>query len=260
MSAISTVDTRTEIETPENVTLTFQLAGPGSRMGAYLIDFVLRLIIGWVMIFILTSLTPIVGQGAPIGLMLVGFFLLEWGYGSLFEGLWRGQTPGKKFCGLRVIKDAGYPISFYDAVLRNLLRAADILPIGYGVGLICMSFTARLQRIGDLAAGTMVVRNQQHRFERDTSDFAQLDPIPASACFRRYAVSERTLDVIEQLLWRRETLPRRRVEELAGILAEPVARQLGYELNGGEACQNPNIYFLRRVLRTFSSTREGQAS
>ena len=260
MTAIATLDTRTEIETPENVTLTFQLAGPGSRMGAYLIDLVIRCVLAWLMSYLISLLIPVLGFGAPIGLMLVGFFLLEWWYGALFEGLWRGQTPGKKFCGLRVIKDAGYPISFYDAVLRNFLRAADILPIGYGVGLICMSTTSRLQRIGDLVAGTMVVRIQQHRFERDTSDFAQLDPIPSTECARRYAVSERTLDVIEQLLWRRGSLPRRRVEELAGILAEPVARQLGYELDDSEAGQNANIYFLRRVLRTFGSTSEGQAS
>jgi len=260
MTAISTLDTRIAVETPENVTLTFQLAGPGSRMGAYLIDLVARCILAWLLSYLIVQLIPVLGIGAPIGLILVGFFLLEWWYSALFEGFWRGQTPGKKFCGLRVIKDAGYPISFYDAVLRNFLRAADILPIGYGAGLICMSSTSRLQRIGDLVAGTMVVRIQQHRFERDTSDFAQLDPIPSTECSRRFAVSERTLDVIEQLLWRRDTLPRRRVEELAGILAEPVARQLGYEFDDDEAGQNAKIYFLRRVLRTFSSTSEGQTS
>jgi len=256
MPAICALDTRTEIETPENVTLTFQLAGPGSRMGAYAIDLALRVFVAMGMMWSLSRLLPVLGGGLPIGLMLVGFFLLEWGYGCFFEGLWRGRTPGKKLFGLQVIKDAGHPISFYDAVLRNLLRAADILPIGYGVGLICMSTTSRLQRIGDLVAGTVVVCEQRHPFERNTAAFDQLESIAPTECSGRFFVSERTLDVIEQLLWRRDRLPQRRVEEIAAILARPVARQLGYDLQS-ETGRSPNMHFLRRVLRTFSSLDEG---
>lgn len=252
---ITTLDTRTEIETPENVVLVFDLAGPGARMGAYLIDFLIRVLAGWVFVQILPLAFPVLGASVPLGLMLLGWFLLEWGYAALFEGFWRGQTPGKKLFRLQVIKDVGSPISFHDAALRNLLRAADILPIAYGVGLICMAATSRLQRIGDLVAGTIVVRGNYHRFQRDTAAFERLDPLLPSETARLFHVSERTLDVIEQLIWRRESLPQRRVEEIASVLAVPIARQLGYPLEEDSGAGR-NIYFLRRVLRTFSTLEE----
>ena len=260
MTAVIQLDTRTQVETPENVTLDFQLAGPGSRMGAYLIDLVIRIVAAWLLAYLLRHLIPFLGFGAPVGLMLICFFGLEWWYAALFEGLGQGQTPGKKVYGLRVVKDAGYPISFYDAVLRNFLRTADILPIGYGIGLICMVSTSRLQRVGDLVAGTMVVKIQDHRFERNSADFASLAPILAGECGGDFSVSERTLDVIEKLLWRRQSLSRRRVEEVAGLLAEPISRQLGYDSNSMKSGQSPNIFFLRRVLRTFSSDPKEQTS
>ena len=257
MSATHAIDTWTEVETPENVTLTFQLAGPGSRIGAYIVDCVIRFVVAYAGAYAAGAMMPVLGQSLPIGFMLLGVFLLEWCYCGFFEGLWQGRTPGKRMFRLRVIKDAGYPISFYDAMLRNLLRVADIFPGTYGVGLVCMGATKRMQRIGDLVAGTIVIRDDQHRFERDTTAFSQLEPIPATECDGQYKVSERTLDVIEQLLWRRSTLPRRRVEEIAAILAEPVAQQLGYPLKKEPG--DRNIYFLRRVLRTFSSIDESRS-
>ena len=250
-AALTTVDTRTEIETPENVTLTFNLAGPGSRMGAYLIDLLIRVTVFWGFSFAVSFLIPVLGGGLSIGGMLIGMFVLEWGYSTLFEAFWRGQTPGKRIFGLRVLKDAGYPIGFYDSVLRNLLRAADILPIGYGAGLVCMTASRRLQRIGDLAAGTIVVRDTRHRFERHTELFAKLEPIQPTECSGTFTVSERTLDTIEQLLARRERLPKRRVEELAEILARPVAAKLGYNLDDDPQFDR-HEHFLRRVLRTFA--------
>ena len=254
---ITALDTRTEIETPENVTLVFDLAGPGARMGAYLVDVLIRAVAVSAGTLITLFAFPLLGVSFPLGMMLIGLFLLEWGYGALFEGLWRGRTPGKQVFRLRVVKDVGSPISFYDAALRNLLRAADFLPIGYGVGLICMTATRRLQRIGDLVAGTIVVRGDQHLFERSTAAFDRLDPIPPGECSKSFDVSERTLDVIEQLIWRRDALPQRRVEEIAGFLAEPIARQLGYSLDV-ESGTGRNVYFLRRVLRTFSTIDESE--
>jgi uncharacterized RDD family membrane protein YckC len=252
---MTTLDTRTEVETPENVTLTFDLAGPGSRTGAYLVDFFIRLNVGWGMSWALSSFVPLFGEGLPTGAIMVGFFLLEWGYSALFEGLRNGQTPGKQMFGLRVVKTAGYPIGIYDAVLRNLLRAADILPIGYGAGLVCMGCTKRMQRIGDLVAGTMVIRVRDDRFERHIEAFQNLHPLLPNDCLGRFHVSERTLDTIEKLVGRAHQLPKRRVEEIASILAEPIAKQLGYDLLSDEGLDR-DMYFLMRVLRTFS-TLEG---
>lgn len=258
-AALTTVDTRTEIETPENVTLSFNLAGPGSRMSAYVIDLLIRVAVFWGFSFAASALVPVLGDGLSIGGTLIGMFVLEWGYSALFEAFWRGQTPGKRVFGLRVLKDAGYPIGFYDSVLRNLLRAADVLPFGYGAGLVCMTATRRLQRIGDLAAGTIVVRDVRHRFERHTELFEKLEPIQPAECSGTFSVSERTLDAIEQLLARRERLSKRRVEELAEILARPVAANLGYQLDDDPQFDR-HEHFLRRVLRTFAMTQEREAA
>lgn len=245
---VALVDTRMELETPENVLLTFDLAGPGSRMGAYLLDFILRYAVFYFALFLASLLMPVFGE-MPFGVLLVTVFLLEWGYAALFEGIWRGQTPGKRVFKLRVIKDAGHPITIYDAVLRNFLRAADILPFSYGVGLVTMCCTKKLQRIGDLVAGTIVIHDEAHAYRRDVTMFAHLEPIPANVCTGRFHVSERTLDVIEQLLRRNKRLSRRRVEEIAMLLGEPLARQLGYPLL--QTVPGAYTNFLLRVLRTF---------
>ena len=250
--ATTTVDTRAEIETPENVTLTFDLAGPGSRMAAYVLDFVFRLAILYLLTQVLSLISPLFGTGLSTGATLVAMFFLEWGYGSLFEGFWNGRTPGKRIYRLRVIKDAGYPIGFYEAVLRNLLRAADILPIGYGAGLICMCSTRRMQRIGDLVAGTMVVHETRERLRHDPEVCANARPLETTERREAVRVSERTLDVIERLFSRQGTLSQGRQEEIAALLAKPLADQLGASIeNTGRLKYS---YFLRRVLKTFSGS------
>jgi uncharacterized RDD family membrane protein YckC len=88
---------------------------------------------------------------------LLSLFLIEWGYFVAFEAGWNGTTPGKRALKLRVVKVGGYPLSFMDAVLRNLLRTADFLPVGYLLGLVAMTWDGRFARLGDRAAGTMVV-------------------------------------------------------------------------------------------------------
>jgi len=241
-------DIRCEIETPENVLLSFQLAGPGSRFAAFLIDLTIRWGVAFAIIVFSMMIIPLFGEGMPIGAMLVSVFLLEWGYPAFFEGLWRGQTPGKRAMGIRVVKDVGYPISFYDAVLRNLLRAADMMPGMFGVGLFCMASTKKFQRIGDLVAGTMVICESRHRFRRRSEYYRDLDPLLPIECEGRFHVSDRTLDTIEQLLHRKDDLSRDRLEEIARILSIPIAKKLG--------CEKPerrrHVFFLRRILRTFA--------
>lgn len=246
------VDTHTSVETPENVTLTFDLAGPGSRMGAYLVDLLLRLAVLWGVSAILPLISAVFGQGLPLGMMLILMFLLEWGYGAFFEGLLGGRTPGKRIFHLRVIKTAGYPIGFHDAVLRNFLRSADILPIGYGVGLLCMLSTRQMQRIGDLVAGTIVVREDVHKLRRHLEAYRDLEPLTRREAPQHFTVPERTLDVIEQLLARQGELGRRRIEEIALLLAGPLAARMGYDLNRSPG-PDPALFFLKRVLRTCST-------
>src|SRR5579862_4076140 len=93
---------------------------------------------------------------------LVGF-CINWGYYAIFEALWKGQTPGKRWAGIRVIKDSGRPINAFEAIARNLVRAVDFLPLFYGVGVITMLLNAKNRRLGDYVAGTLVVHESSDR-------------------------------------------------------------------------------------------------
>lgn len=254
MPADQIIDTQAHIETPENVRLTFRLAGPGTRLGAYLIDLVIRIALVWGMSIVIGITAPfLMSSGLSIGLMLLGLFLIEWFYGCVFEGFWSGRTPGKWVMGLRVIKDGGYPISFFDAMLRNLLRAADALPLFYGAGLIAMLATRRMQRLGDLLAGTIVVREQRERLRSELPFLRSVPLIPRVQMASSYRPSDRTLDLIERFFLRRGVLGSARADEIAVILARPLAERLGFQGEPHEAVRQPSR-FLLRVLRTFSQT------
>jgi len=167
------------IDTPEQVELEFAIAGLGSRFVAVLID---HLIQGGVY-FLIGILAAVLFSAVANRVNLLGkwifavlialYFLLIWGYYTLFEALWRGQTPGKHIMKLRVIKDSGRQITFFEALSRNLLRIVDYLPAFYLTGVITMLCTKRHQRLGDLAAGTIVVHERSDEqpllIERGTS-------------------------------------------------------------------------------------------
>jgi len=256
MPADQIIDTQAHIETPENVRLTFRLAGPGTRLGAYLIDLVIRIAVVLGMSIVIGITAPfLMSSGLSTGLMLLGLFLIEWFYGCVFEGFWSGRTPGKWLMGLRVIKDGGYPISFFDAMLRNLLRAADALPLFYGAGLIAMLATRRMQRLGDLLAGTIVVREQRERLRSELPFLRSVPVIPQMQMASSYRPSDRTLDVIERFFLRRGVLASARADEIAVILARPLAERIAFQGEPHEAVREPSR-FLLRVLRTFSQTDE----
>jgi len=250
MTRTLSVDLQTAIETPENAVLTFRLAGPGSRMAAYLVDLALRIGIVYAASVALSYLGPVIGFGGglPMGGMLLLLFFVEWGYGCVLEGLWNGRTPGKAALGIRVVRTGGFPIGFYDAMVRNLLRAADALPLFYGVGLLAMFFNARMQRLGDLVAGTMVVRERREELRGPPPALASAVPFERSEVDFATRPPERTLELIERLFDRAEQLGTARFEEIAGHLARPLAARLRYD---GDVMAGPSD-FLLRTLRTFS--------
>lgn len=158
------------IETPEQVELRFPVAGIGSRFLAVLVDsliqFVALIALILLMALIATTADP-VGRGAVpesyrkwfIAAEIMFVFLLYWGYFSLFEGLWNGQTPGKKLLKIRTIKDSGRQITFFEALARNLLRVVDSQP-AYLIGVITMLCNKQQKRLGDFVAGTIVVHER----------------------------------------------------------------------------------------------------
>lgn len=154
------LDITAELVTPENIVFRHYLAGPAQRIPAFLIDcacmyalFMVTVVCLSILSVYLPLLDEIIG-----GLMLVMMFLIAWFYGGILETIWNGRTVGKRVLGLRVVTIEGLPITPFQALMRNLLRFADLQPLGTGcVGLICMALNSRFQRLGDLACKTMVV-------------------------------------------------------------------------------------------------------
>lgn len=146
------IDTRRAVETPEGVELAFSPAGPVPRALAWLADLCIRAAV----YLSLASVLALLGR-TGLGLLLVAMFLLEWFYPVAFEVLAGGQTPGKRMLGLRVLRADGAPVGWSRSMVRSLLATVDFLPAGYAAGLVAMIVNRRCQRLGDLAAGTVVV-------------------------------------------------------------------------------------------------------
>lgn len=148
-----------EVETPEHVVLDYEIAGIGSRALACLIDTAIILGGNLALAFVLAWFALSLGQWMGIVWIFMSFGSL-WGYYTLFEGLRSGQTPGKRRVGIRVVRDTGHPVTFAAAAARNLLRVADFLPPPYVLGALFVAFHPRGKRLGDLVAGTVVVRDR----------------------------------------------------------------------------------------------------
>jgi uncharacterized RDD family membrane protein YckC len=160
------------IDTPEQVSLRFPVAGVGSRFLAILIDTLLQIAcyVAIILIFVLivTSAPKTATGGLSrsgekwlVAILILIHFVMYWGYFTLFEGLKNGQTPGKMLFKLRVIQDSGRQITFFEAMTRNLIRVVDMIPSFYLVGVISMLCNRQHKRLGDLAAGTLVVHERK---------------------------------------------------------------------------------------------------
>lgn len=154
------LDTTLELETPEHIAFRYQLAGPARRAAAYVVDLIVRgaiLLLTALVILATSSVATADFAGFETGAMLLVFFALEWGYFVTFDVLSDGASPGKKAFQLRVIHQDGRPITLADSILRNLLRAADLLPMFYAVGVLSMMFDKKFRRLGDFVAQTVVI-------------------------------------------------------------------------------------------------------
>jgi uncharacterized RDD family membrane protein YckC len=194
------------IETPEQVALEFPLAGVGSRFLAVAIDMLLQFAIGAVVVVVVASVWTVVGiEGSGdwfAAVIVIAAFLLIYGYYAGFEAFWHGQTPGKRLIGLRVLSVAGRPARIDQALVRNLLRVVDQLPGVYAIGIVSMLATQRSQRLGDLAAGTVVVHEKL--LAAPVMSFADVKPAAGWSGGAGLTVAELTL--VETFLQRRHEL------------------------------------------------------
>lgn len=236
------------ISTPDHVSLEFELAGPGSRFSAYVIDFifnVLLIVVIFVVVFLaggLLALRSLVAssQGTSswgtswiLAFLVLIIFLINWGYYVFFEGLWQGSTPGKKRVGIRVIRQDGLPIGFREAALRNLVRAADMLPPPcYLLGGIVMYFDPLGRRLGDMLAGTYVVVEKFAFADQGASGAAWATRVEQgrsrqALTLPRGMISAQQIGLIEQFLARRHELSQERRGQLVWQIAEPLLSMLG---------------------------------
>ena len=203
----SMLDTAYAIETPEGVHLELSTAGLVVRFLAWGIDFLIRIVV--YMIF--AAVLPNFGEFG-LGLFLVALFLVEWFYPVLFEIYNHGQTPGKRSMRIKVLRDSGVPVGWGTSLIRNLLRTVDFLPLFYCFGVISMLLTRDFKRLGDLAAGTVVVYAVAPP-EAITLPDAPPSPPPVSL---RLAEQRAVLNFAERV----PGLSEARAEELADIVTE----------------------------------------
>lgn len=240
------------IETPERVPLEFALASIGNRFLAVAVDHFLQFfsifLVAWLFLSV-SGYTSANITDAPdemlsempkwtLAIMIVGLFLIFAGYFIVFEWLWNGQTPGKRLFKLRVIRDDGRPLTLWESIARNLLRICDaapgfIVPV-YSVGLIVIFLSSRDQRVGDVFAGTVVIRERTNEaptfaetFSTRITDtaFMRVQP-PTGVTPNVSLLSEREVEVVESFLRRRWDLTERQRLWMAWRIALPLMYKL----------------------------------
>lgn len=251
MAAVQPLDTTIAVVTPENIAFEYQLAGPFRRLPAYLIDVAIRwgvigavglllLLLGGMMRIVSTFYGPL-----TLAFIMILIFVINWFYGTICEAYFNGRTIGKWMCGIRVIQVDGRPISPRSALLRNLLRIADLAPVAAVnswdpdippyyliptgiIGLITMMMTQRMQRLGDLAAGTMVVVDER----KWQLPIAKVDDarVPALASYipGDYLITRKMARTLATYVERRHFLTPPRRREVARNLSDPLIERFNF--------------------------------
>lgn len=255
MTSPSPLDTTIAVVTPENIAFEYQLAGPFRRLPAYLIDLALRWGIIILALFLFLLIGGLLEFGIGPGFAVTGFafwmilqFVVTWLYGTLMESYFNGRTVGKWACGIRAIGVDGRPITGKAAVLRNLIRIADLAPLAMAnqfdilpadtpalfiiptgiAGVISMMFTTRMQRLGDLAGGTMVIVDEKTW----RLPIAKVDDPRAEALSTfipgDYRVSRSMARTLAIYAERRHYLNPKRRQEISRHLAEPLIERFEF--------------------------------
>lgn len=209
------------VRTPEGVEFAIDLAGPVSRFLAWVVDLAAILLLVQ-LVTLPTQMLAAIGPSLGITLNILAYFAISIGYGIVWEWRWGGQTLGKRLFRLRVVDEQGLALGLSQVVLRNLLRGIDGLPLLYLLGGVCMVLSPRLQRLGDLAAGTLVVRVPTYG-EPDLSQvtagkYCSLRDHPHLAARLRQCVTPAEASLALRALVRREGLePAARVALFAAL-------------------------------------------
>lgn len=181
------------VATPERVSFDYQVAGLGTRTIAQVLD--LLIVFGiLIAVYFVAIAALVVGSDAATLIFLIGSFVVIFGYFWVSEALWSGQTVGKKALRLRAVGDRGEPLTFAQAGIRNIVRIVDFLPYGYGVGLVVLFANGKGKRLGDLAAGTIVVKDSDRVYLWQLPGARSSAPPPAVSAASAAELTLRRLD------------------------------------------------------------------
>jgi uncharacterized RDD family membrane protein YckC len=265
MMAMEPIRDQLNIDTPELVDIEMPLAGIGSRFIGALIDTLIAVVAGLLLIAAFMIIVPAlhlfnnVSANWATGIFFLAVFLLQWGYFSLFEAFWNGRTPGKWVAKIRVIHQSGRGITFIESLGRNLVRIIDWIPSFYGIGIVTMFVTRRHQRLGDLVAGTLVVRDRKvdepHWSGTSSRTFTGPaltadSPIPPphlsvvlpAPALAKLAITD--LEVVEGFFARRLDMDLTTRATLAGRIAAAICAKSGLEIAPGTSVET----FLEAVV------------
>jgi uncharacterized RDD family membrane protein YckC len=239
------------IETPEQISLEFALAGVGSSGYALCVDTLIQLIVALVVFLIVAFTTRdlerswVPARNWEIAIALFLLFCLYWGYFAIFEILWNGQTPGKRQAKIRVISASGRPITVFEGIGRNFMRAIDSLGF-YLVGAITCAIDKQNRRLGDMVAGTVVV----HEVEEEGVFYwyGQEKSASAPAVTREVtALTEQEFQLVETFLARRLDIPN--LQRLAS--AQAIAGRMGERMNIAKDQRPSDEAFLEEISRRY---------
>jgi len=228
-------DDKLTIETPEQTSLEFPLAGVGSRCMALLLDTLIQFIVFLILILLLALfryVSPSSANGLGLGglwaqaIIYFAIFLIYYGYFAFFESIWNGQTPGKRVAHLRVIQESGRPLQVWQAFARNLMRIVDSIPFCYAIGMTSMLISKQNRRLGDFVAGTVVVHERP--LTQISVGWASAAPDALGGPLLGAArLSLEEVRLIEAFLERRNSLAEDVRFRMARQIAVRIANQLG---------------------------------
>ena len=239
------LDATIDIVTPENISFRYRVAGPFRRLPAFFIDLLLRIGVWFALsfLFAMLGIFDFLSGALGIAFMLILIFIMEWLYGGLLETYWNGQTVGKRVMGIRVLSIDGQPINGLQAMMRNILRFADMMPLipyealfempspipipTFLIGLVAPVMTKRFQRLGDIVCGTMVVIEEKgwllDAAKVEDPRVAQLaEELPTG-----FSVSRTFARALATYVDRRQLFSPPRRREIARHLGEPLVKRFG---------------------------------
>ncbi len=246
------MDDSLRLETPEQIEINYDIARLGSRFIAALWD-TLALVALQIMLFLAGLLVvrlldaggAFVGE-AWIAVLILLSFILFWGYYVLFEVIWSGQTPGKRLAGIRTVRANGYPIGFVESAIRNVVRIIDFLPGNYGIGTVVMFVDRRSRRLGDFAAGTIVVH------DRAALSLQKLrTPVAVDSRFLEPPLPNLHRLSLEEVEAARTFLQRRGALINADALAAQLAGRFRQQLELPEGVAYGNLELVQRVVAQY---------